>query len=140
LPSINLRVAPIRGGQSAEVVVAPWSADGAAITVPKLHIAERDGRVEMAGQVLVSGPVPGGSVRDLDLPIAGDWAGRAGWCWAGPARRCAMAGRAPVRWNWARSLDLCPVEGAPRHAGGRWQGDPLGREFAGRDAERDAVG
>lgn len=115
LPRVNVRVAPIRGGQSAELVVAPWSADGAAITVPRLRIAERDGRVEMAGQVMVSGPVPGGAVRDLDLPIAGDWSAKGGLVLG---RSCSV-----VRYGGATAgslelgagaLDLCPVEGAPR--------------------------
>lgn len=114
LPQINLRVAPIRGGQSAEVVVAPWSADGAAITVPTLHVAQHGGRIDLAGQVLVSGAVPGGTVRDLALPIAGDWSAKGGLVLG---RACA-----PVRFGGittaslelnAGSIDLCPPDAAP---------------------------
>jgi hypothetical protein len=113
LPDINLRVAPIRGGQSAEVVVAPWSADGAAITVPSLHIAQHDGRIDMKGQVLISGAVPGGAVRDLDLPITGDWSAKGGLALG---RSCAAVRFGGVTAGsvdlTAGSVDLCPVSGA----------------------------
>ena len=113
LPRMNIRVAPTRGGQSADLTLAPWQAGGAAITVPSLHIVEQGGRVELAGQVMVSGQVPGGAVRDLALPLAGDWSARKGRVLG---RTCA-----PVRFGGitAGSLELsegsvvlCPVDGA----------------------------
>ncbi|WP_206238628.1 YdbH domain-containing protein [Novosphingobium terrae] len=115
LPTVNLRVAPVRGGgQSAQLAIAPWAADGAAITVPALHIEERGGRVAMAGQVLVSGAVPGGSVRELGLPIAGDWTARDGLVLG---RTCAPVHYAGATFDSldlsAGSFDLCPGEGAP---------------------------
>ncbi|WP_343610174.1 YdbH domain-containing protein [Novosphingobium sp.] len=114
LPTMNLRVAPVRGGQSAQLAIAPWAADGAAITVPALHIEERGGRVAMAGQVLVSGAVPGGVVRDLDLPVAGDWTAREGLVLG---RTCAPVHFAGATFGSldlaAGSLDLCPGDAAP---------------------------
>jgi hypothetical protein len=115
LPTVNLRVAPVRGGgQSAQLAIAPWAADSAAITVPALHIEERGGRVAMAGQVLVSGAVPGGSVRELGLPIAGDWTAREGLVLG---RACAPVHYAGATFDSldlsAGSFDLCPGESAP---------------------------
>jgi hypothetical protein len=115
LPTMNLRVAPVRGGQSAQLAIAPWAADGAAITVPALHIEERGGRVAMAGQVLVSGAVPGGVVRDLDLPVAGDWTAREGLVLGRPARRCISPGRPSVRSILRRARSTC-VRAMPRRA------------------------
>ncbi|MDE1915441.1 MAG: YdbH domain-containing protein [Sphingomonadales bacterium] len=114
LPRMNIRVAPVRGGQSADITVAPWQADGAAITVPALRVARRDGRVEMAGQVLVSGAVPGGVVQDLDLPLVGDWSARGGLVLG---RACA-----PVRFGGISAgslvlktgeVALCPAAALP---------------------------
>lgn len=114
LPRMNIRVAPMRGGQSADITVAPWQTDGAAITVPALRVARHDGRVEMAGQVLVSGAVPGGSVRDLELPLVGDWSAKGGLVLG---RACA-----PVRFGEITSgalelksgeVGLCPAAEAP---------------------------
>jgi hypothetical protein len=114
LPRMNVRVAPARGGQSADITVAPWQAGDAAITVPRLHLAQHDGRVEMEGQVLVSGAVPGGAVRDLALPLGGDWSAKGGLVLG---RACA-----PVRFGGisagalelsAGEVTLCPPETTP---------------------------
>jgi hypothetical protein len=136
LPSMNIRVASARHGQSADITVAPWQADGAAITVPALHIAQQGGRVVMAGQVMVSGPVPGGAVRDLVLPVSGDWSARDGLVLG---RACA-----PVRFGGitagslelnAGAVQLCPVDGAVLAVNGnaiRWGAGAPGLALTGR--------
>ena len=59
------------------LVVAPWRGGGGRIAVPGLAFGLANGAIGLSGRVIVSSPVAGGRIDDLDLPFdAGYRAGR----------------------------------------------------------------
>ncbi len=78
LPSIRVGLEQSRGGNwTGNLVVSPYSAGGASLTVPKLAFNGRPGGGwTFNGAARVSGPLPGGNVSGLIMPIDGRYDGR----------------------------------------------------------------
>jgi hypothetical protein len=107
----NLRRNP-GGGFSANIAMAEYAAGDARLSVPRLAIVERAGRLGFAGEVQASGSIPGGAARNLAVPVAGDWSegtGLALW------RNCAQVRFDSLRLSGLdlarRALALCPPPG-----------------------------
>ncbi len=79
LPSTKLVLRQGRGGAwSGMVDVTPFVAKGASVAVSNLAFAGKPGAAwTFDGNAVMSGPLPGGSVTGLALPIEGRWDGRA---------------------------------------------------------------
>ncbi len=115
LPRIVGRMEQGRAGQALfRLTMAPWRAGGGSLEIPEMMIAQvGDGSVGFAGTANISGAIPGGSVRNLRLPVNGSYGARgelALW------KRCVSArfdrlvlGEMAVDGN---SLNLCPAGGS----------------------------
>ena len=110
------------GGGLASVVLAPYRAGDAMIAMPELKLVQLPGgALGFAGRALVTGPLPGGRVDNLVLPIEGNWSAARGLA---ALRRCT-----PVHFDSLRisnltlagqTLTLCPgPEGAIVRSDGR---------------------
>jgi len=94
LPRITGRME--QAGRAGELVfrlaMAPYearSASGVArLAVPRMELRQTEGGLAFAGLAEASGPIPGGSVESLRLPLAGSWSGKRGFA-LGP--RCVEA-------------------------------------------------
>ncbi len=91
-----------------------YVAGGASLAVPNLDVAQaRDGSLGFSGEVIASGPLPGGSTRGLRLPLSGRWASDGALSlW----RRCTEArfdrlAIATLEID-SRRLTLCPPPGS----------------------------
>ncbi|WP_411289942.1 YdbH domain-containing protein [Sphingorhabdus sp.] len=72
LPSATLTVAQSGRSWSGNLVVAPYAAGGARLAVSNLAFNGSPGQAwRFQGQAKLSGPMPGGFVTGLNLPIAG---------------------------------------------------------------------
>ena len=114
LPRIEL--ASIRADGRAFVVnvsMAPYAAGDASLAVPRLTLRQSgDGTVQLDGRAVLSGPIPGGSARNLRLPIEGsiDRRGRVRlWPRCTEIRFDAL--RLATLSLEARTQTLCPVAG-----------------------------
>lgn len=67
------------GGMEARLRLAEYRAGDSAIALPELRVVQLPrGELGFAGRALLSGPLPGGAVRGLNLPIDGNWSQRGG--------------------------------------------------------------
>jgi hypothetical protein len=93
--------------------MAEYRAGTSAVAIPDLVLAQAPGgTIGFVGRVLASGPLPGGSARNLRLPLDGNWSPRGGLAlW----RRCTQIGfdRLTVASLSLerRALTLCPSRG-----------------------------
>jgi hypothetical protein len=72
VPTTTLNLAQAGQIWSGDVVVAPYASGGASLAVSKLAFnGVPNGAWRFAGQARMSGPLPGGFVTGLNLPIAG---------------------------------------------------------------------
>jgi translocation and assembly module TamB len=78
LPDTALQVEQSRGGNWAgNLVIAPYAASGASLAVPDFSFAGRPGGAwSFAGEAKLSGPLPGGAISGLILPLDGRYDGR----------------------------------------------------------------
>ena len=76
IPRISGRMERSGGGSSLfRLSMAPYEADGSRLTIPRLTLEQqRSGAFAFEGRVEASGPLPGGSVDRLALPMDGRWA------------------------------------------------------------------
>jgi hypothetical protein len=101
------------GGAVLRLRMAQYRAGGSALEIPDLVVAQgRNGALGFSGRALASGPLPGGSTRNLLLPLDGSWSQRQGialWkrCTTISFDRLAIASLTLDR----RSLTLCPSRG-----------------------------
>lgn len=116
LPNIAGRME--RSGQGDLIFrmrMAEYADQGSSVAIPELVILQGPGgAVGFSGRALASGPLPGGSMRALALPISGNYSARGGLAmW----RRCT-----PVQFDqltlanleFARhQVTLCPAAGQP---------------------------
>lgn len=111
LPQISARIARgPGGGLEARLALAEYRAGPALLALPELVIVRREnGALGLAGRAVLSGPLLGGAVERLQVPIDGTWSRAAGLAlW----RRCT-----PLRFSQLRyaslaldgqALMLCP--------------------------------
>ncbi len=78
LPDLRISMEQSRGGNWAgNLMIAPYAAGGASLSVPNLAFNGRPGGAwTFNGAARLSGPLPGGSVSGLNLPIHGRYDGR----------------------------------------------------------------
>ena len=114
LPRITGRMERASGGDTVfRLAMAEYSAGGSALAIPRMTIAQgRDGALGFAGDVVASGPLPGGSTRNLRLPVNGRLApGGALALW----RECTQIGFARLELAdlvfERRGVTLCPPPG-----------------------------
>ncbi|MDE2301505.1 MAG: YdbH domain-containing protein [Sphingomonadales bacterium] len=103
----------IAAGGAVRLAIAPYRAGDAMLAVPRLDLALAPGRLDLSGEAQLSGPLPGGEVRGLQLPIEGRWTKAGGLqLWPGCTRigfdSLALASLALTR----NALTLCPRAGA----------------------------
>ncbi|MFM7348196.1 MAG: YdbH domain-containing protein [Erythrobacter sp.] len=116
LPNLNGRIEQDRGGNwTARFAMADYAAGNSRLAVPRLAIrGTPGGRLAFEGLVTASGPLPGGGVNDLTLPIEGSYAAAGGFavgthCTPVRFAKLALSGLA----LGAQSITLCPEGGAP---------------------------
>lgn len=101
------------GRVEARFSLAAYRAGNASVAMPDLRLVQLpSGQIGFGGRALVSGTLPGGEVRGLNLPIDGTWTERQGLAaW----RRCT-----PIRFDrfkvgnlalTQRGVTLCPGPG-----------------------------
>jgi hypothetical protein len=99
------------GRDRLSLTMANYRAGIAAAAVPALALTMARGRVTMAGEAIVSGPLPGGTAQNLHLPIAGSWTSRGLSLWPNCTRmafdRLAFASLTLLR----DGLTACPRPG-----------------------------
>lgn len=80
LPQAALRITPRGNGAYAlGLTMDDYAADGAALALPQLNAVWDGGSaLSFTGNARLSGPIPGGSVRGLALPLQGRWSSKAG--------------------------------------------------------------
>ncbi|MDB5689129.1 MAG: hypothetical protein JWL91_1005 [Sphingomonas bacterium] len=126
VPAARVRLRQDRAGGrvSGEAIVAPYAAGGARLALAPVRFAPGPrGITRFETMVTVDGPVAGGRVDGLRLPVRG-WAGRGGFavgegCVPLTFTRLDLAG---LRLGATR-LPLCPSEGAlVASMGGRLRG------------------
>ena len=76
LPRIAGRMERLPGGNSAfRFRMDDYAAGTSRLGIPEMYIAQgRDGSLGFSGAVTASGPLPGGSVQGLRLPVNGSFA------------------------------------------------------------------
>ena len=76
LPEITGRMErTATGGTVFRLAMQPYAAGASSLALPQLSVVQAgDGAIGFAGQVVASGPLPGGSARGLALPVSGRWA------------------------------------------------------------------
>jgi hypothetical protein len=120
--------APVTGTATME----PYEAGGARLALATVRFsAGLDGRTRIDSEATLSGPLPGGAVEGLRLPLLAQWDGRGNLA-VNPA--CAPVAIARLRLSGldARGFQsqLCPVDGAMvRIAGGRIGGGATARDL-----------
>ncbi len=115
LPRIEGRVEQRGGtGFAARMTMAEYSAAGGKLAIPGLSLVSNGDRLGFSGRAVVSGELPGGIARDLELPLNGNWSpggGLALW------RNCTDLRFAALRFANLeldrRALTLCPARGQP---------------------------
>lgn len=133
LPDMHVSLAQAAAGAPVTglATVAPYEAGGARLALaPVRFSAGRDGRTRIDSVATLTGPLGGGSVEALRLPIAAQWNGRGDMlvnpaCVPVSAERLRVAGLDVRRAN----TRLCPVDGAMlRIADGRMGGGVMARD------------
>jgi hypothetical protein len=116
LPRAQLRITPRgQGAYALKVSMDPYAAGGASLALPELA-AMWNGRdaATFSGRGLLSGPIPGGSVRGLALPLQGRWSDTAGLalydgCQTLRFDRLQLSNLTAER----QAIALCPLRGRP---------------------------
>ncbi|MDZ4307855.1 YdbH domain-containing protein [Allopontixanthobacter sp.] len=104
-----------RGNLIFRMRMAEYSDGGSSVEIPELVLLQgSNGAVGFSGSTIASGPLPGGSMRALVLPISGNYSARGGlsmWreCTEVRFAQLALANLVVER----QSLTLCPAAGRP---------------------------
>jgi hypothetical protein len=114
LPRAQLRITPRgEGAYALRVSMDNYAAGGASLALPEMTaLWTGRGAVTFTGRALLSGPIPGGSVRALALPLQGRWNEAAGLalydgCQTIRFERLQISNFIADR----QAIDLCPVRG-----------------------------
>lgn len=130
--SATLAQAAIGAPVTGTVTVAPYAAGGARLSLaPVRFSAGLDGRTRIDSVATLTGPLGGGSVEGLRLPLAAEWDGRGGLA-INPACAPVSVARLRVAGIDARgtATTLCPVDGAMlRIGGGRVGGGAMAHDL-----------
>jgi translocation and assembly module TamB len=80
LPTASLQLTPGAGGNwSGTVAMSNYTAPGASLSLSNLAFSGRPNAAwNVSGNALISGPLPGGRIDGLSLPINGNWGGNGG--------------------------------------------------------------
>lgn len=79
LPRLEGTAQHVNGGMEARLHMAEYRAGDSAVALPDLRLVQLPrGALGFAGRAILSGPLPGGEVRALDVPIDGNWSQRGG--------------------------------------------------------------
>lgn len=101
------------GGSQFRLSMERYEAGEASLAIPQLVVDQaRSGAIRFAGQVVAGGPLPGGSARNLRVPIDGSWVPGGNFALWG---RCTDVGFdalaiANLRFE-KRQLTICPPPG-----------------------------
>ena len=116
LPVAQLRIVPRgQGAYALRLAMEEYRAGGASLALPQLE-AQWNGRggLVFTGAARLSGPIPGGSVQGLVLPLQGRWSEGGG---ASLFDRCQTLRFDQLRLSTFSSarqaVTLCPRRGAP---------------------------
>ena len=121
LPRINGRMERAPSGDAVfRLAMMPYSAGGSTLALPQLVIAQgTGGTLGFSGRLVASGPLPGGSARNLSVPVSGRYVPGGDWAvW----RECT-----PIAFDRLemfdlvlerRELTLCPPPGRAIASGG----------------------
>ena len=111
LPQVSGRMEQTRGGAMAmRIRMQEYRAGNTRMSLPQLQVAQAaNGAIGFAGQMQLSGPMPGGEARNLLIPLDGNWSqagGLAMW------RRCTRVGFDRIEVADLtldkRALTICP--------------------------------
>ena len=116
LPQIAGRMEQ-RGGTSDAVLnlrMAEYRVKDGRLALPEFVVTQqRDGTLDFAGSAVASGPLPGGSARNLVVPVSGDWSQADGLSVWRECTRLSFDALALANLTLEkRSLQLCPPTGA----------------------------
>jgi translocation and assembly module TamB len=114
VPATTLRLAQSGQAWLGNLFIAPYASGGASLSVPKLafNIAPH-GAWRFAGQARMSGPLPGGFVNGLNVPISGRYDAGAFTLYDGCQNVRFDALRLSSLALRGQSLRLCPDAGRP---------------------------
>lgn len=113
LPEVKLAIRQSGGNQwSGNLVIAPYAAGGASLAVPNLEFNGRPGGAwTFEGQARLSGPLPGGMIRGLKLPIDGNYDGRSFLLYDGCQNIHFDSAKISTLTLRGQTLRLCPDAG-----------------------------
>ena len=138
IPRITGRMERVGEGDAVfRLSMAPYEAGGAELAIPGLTVAQGStGALGFSGRVEATGPLPGGAVDQLSLPVSGRWeAGGELVLWR-ECTRIAFRRLAFADLNLAGpGLTLCPAPGKPILRYG-----PGGLQLAGGASSLDLAG
>ncbi|WP_284125779.1 intermembrane phospholipid transport protein YdbH family protein [Parerythrobacter aestuarii] len=116
LPQVQGRMERDGGGNSVfRIRMAPYEAQGSRLAFSDLEIRQaRSGAMQLAGAMQADGPLPGGEVRGLNVPIAGQLAANGNFSmWQG----CTPIAFERLSYYDltldAKQMTLCPQSGQP---------------------------
>jgi len=114
MPRISGQLERRAGGMTLiRMAMADYAAKGASLAIPQMMLAQGpDGTLGFVGNARVSGAIPEGSVKGLEVPLDGRWApGRQLELWRGCRQirfnELTFSGRTLGR----EAIDLCPGAG-----------------------------
>ena len=101
------------GGIAMRLMMADYAAGPARLALPRLTLVQApSGALGFSGFLRLSGPLPGGAARNLEVPLEGNWSPRSGLAMG---RKCT-----PLRFDSlsfadltlsGRTVTLCPQPG-----------------------------
>lgn len=97
---------------AANLSIADYAAGDARISMPRMALVQRGERLGFAGELRMSGAIPGGYAANLAVSLVGDWSARAGLA---VGRNCAPLSFDTLRLAdlelSRRALQVCPPRG-----------------------------
>ncbi|EDL50544.1 exoprotein [Erythrobacter sp. SD-21] len=116
IPRISGRMERVGEGDAVfRLSMAPYEAGGSQLAIPGLTIAQGDaGALGFSGRIEASGPLPGGAVDQLSVPVSGRWAEGGDLVLWRECTRIAFRRLAYADLSIAGpGLTLCPPPGKP---------------------------
>ncbi|WP_374405869.1 YdbH domain-containing protein [Pelagerythrobacter sp.] len=116
LPQITGRMERLPGRDPLlRLRMAEYTAGDSRLAIPELTIAQgTGGRFGFSGRAIASGALPGGSARELEVPLEGGWSRAGGLAMWRECTDFRFAGLALAELVFERrTLTLCPARGAP---------------------------